>query len=294
MKSVKYVLITSFVLATSAYAADPAGTSTASIDPKPSNSGFGVTYFLIGGQTLDKKNELSSVDVFDSYLSFNYKINPDFRISARPSFGYSMEGRNKYGDNVTNKSRVRDFSFVATFNNVLENTLPVMTAYKIAPRLYLPTSDESKDQGLIARLRVENELRWNFAKYSDVRFYALPSYYFQRSTAYLSNSNPKKPNDPKLTNMADLEHGVEISYSLNKMFSLKPALNFIDKWSNSSGANPFLRPYHSSVVDYRLGLEVRATREFGFTVGLQSEQDLIRADKKRELSYSVLTGGTLF
>lgn len=257
---------------------------------KKAPSAFSVTYFLIGGQTLNEQdNEMSSFDVFDSYLSFNYRINPDFRISARPTFGYALSGRNKFGDEVNDKARIRDFSFVAAFSNVAEDYLPASTSYRFAPRLYLPTSDGSKDEGMIARLRLENEFRWNFARFSDLRIYAKPSYYFQRTTAFIQPSNGRS----RTTRMADSEHGVEVSYSLNKTFSIVPGLNFIENWSNSSDVNN-IRTFRSSVVDYRLGLEVRATRDFSFTIGLQSEQDLIRTNQENEISYSVLTGGALF
>ncbi len=256
-------------------------------------SAFGITYFFIGGQGISQDNQYSSFDVFDSYLSFNYKAAPDLRFAARPAFGYAFEGKNKFGDEVTNKSRVRDFSFLMTIYNVGEDFLPATVSYKLQPRLYLPTGDDSKEQGMIARLRIENEVRWSFQKYSEVRFYATPSYFFQRSTTYVSNQNPKKPNQLKTTALMDSEHGVEIGYSVNKYFSIKPGLNFIEKYSNESLING-LTQFHSSVVDYRIGIEIRPTRQFSFTVGLQSEQDLINTDKTNEISYSVLTGGTLF
>lgn len=255
---------------------------------------FGITYYFIGGQTFAANDyDSSSFDIFDSYLSFNYKVNKDLRFGARPAFGYSVEGVNSYGDSVDNKARVRDFSFVMTVYNVAEDYLPANITYQIQPRVYLPTSDDSKEQGLISKLRIGQEVKWFYQRYSYIRFYLTPNYYFQRSTTYLSNANPQKPNSLKTTALADSEHGVELSYSLNKQFSIKPGLNFIDKWSNESEANG-LKRYRSTVVDYRLGMEVRLDRNVSFTFGLQSEQDLIRTDKSRELSYSLMTGGSLF
>lgn len=268
--------------------------ATAASQDRPQRGAFGVTYYFIGGQNFaTSTQDASSFDIFDSYLSFNYKVDQDLRFAARPAFGYTVEGYNKHGDDVNSKSRVRDFSFVMTAYNVAEDYLPATIEYQIQPRVYIPTSDDSKDQGMVARLRVGQEMRWNFQKYSNLRFYLTPSYFFQRSTTYLSNSNPKKPNSLKTTAMADSEHGVELVYSLSRYFSVKPALNFVDKWSNDSAANNLER-YHSSVVDYRLGFEIRADRNLSFTIGLQSEQDLINTQKPRELSYSLMTGGTLF
>lgn len=267
----------------------PAGSNTASVgEKKPARNNFGVTWYFIGGQTLNNQtDQLSSFDIFDSYLSFNYRVSDDFKISARPAFGYALQGTTNAGRETNDRARVRDFSFVTAFSNVFEEYLPSSMSYKFAPRLYLPTSDGSKEEGMIARIRFEQALRWSFARYSDVTLYAKPSYYFQRSTTYTTSAGKLRT-----SKAADSEHGVEVSYSLNKMFSLKPALNFVESWSNASGANN-MDTFRSSVVDYRLGLEVRAMKELSFTIGLQREQDLL-AKKQDEVSYSLLTGGTLF
>ncbi|MCM2352609.1 MAG: hypothetical protein NDI63_03255 [Pseudobdellovibrio sp.] len=268
---------------------EPAGSNTASVgENKAEKSKFGISWYFIGGQTLNQETEqLSSFDIFDSYLSFNYKVSDDFRISARPAFGYALQGTTNSGRETNDRARVRDFSFVAAFSNLFEESLPASTSYRLAPRLYLPTSDGSKEEGMIARLRLEQSLRWNFARYSSLSFYAKPSYYFQRSTTYMTSTGKIRT-----TKAADSEHGVELSYSLSKMFSVKPALNFIESWSNASAANN-QSTYRSSVVDYRLGLEVRAMRELSFTIGVQQEQDLL-AKQDDEFSYSLLTAGTLF
>lgn len=268
----------------------PAGSSTASVgEKKTERNKFGVSWYFLGGQTLNKDSQqLSSFDIFDSYLSFNYRVSDDFRISARPSFGYAMQGTTNSGRETNDKARIRDFSFVAAFSNLFEESLPAEWSYRFAPRLYLPTSDGSKEEGMIARLRLEQSLRWNFAKYTELSIYAKPSYYFQRSTAYVPAGSTK----PRTTRAADSEHGVELSRSLSKMFSIKPALNFVDNWSNASGANN-KDTFRSSVLDYRLGLEVRAMKELSFTIGVQREQDLL-AQKDDVMSYTILTNGVLF
>lgn len=274
---------------TAAPAAAPAGTSTAVVeDAKPTKGKFGITWYFLGGQTLNNQSEqLSSFDIFDSYISFNYKVSDDFRISARPAFGYALQGTTNSGRETNDRARVRDFSFVAAFSNLFEESLPAEWSYRFAPRLYLPTSDGSKEEGMIARLRLEQSVRWNFARYSDLNFYAKPSYFFQRTTTYLNSAGKIRT-----TKAADSEHGVELSRSLSKVFSIKPALNFIESWSNASGANN-QDTFRSSVLDYRLGLEVRAMKDLSFTIGVQREQDLL-AKKDDEMSYTILTNGVLF
>ena len=286
---VAMIFAASFANAQSENESAPAGSNTASVgEKKPEKNKFGVTWYFLGGQTLNKETEqLSSFDIFDSYLSFNYRVSDDFRISARPAFGYALQGTTNSGRETNDKARIRDFSFVAAFSNLFEESLPSTMSYRFAPRLYLPTSDGSKEEGMIARLRLEQSLRWNFAKYSELSFYAKPSYYFQRTTSYVNSAGKIRT-----TKAADSEHGIELSRSLSKMFSIKPALNFIESWSNASGANN-QDTFRSSVLDYRLGLEVRAMKELSFTIGVQREQDLL-AKKDDEMSYTILTNGVLF
>lgn len=283
------VLFAGYANAQSSNAKAAAGENVATVEnDRPQKGNFGITWYFIGGQTLNRdSNELSSFDIFDSYISFNYKINPDFRISARPAFGYALRGTSESGRETNDRARVRDFSFVAAFSNLFQESLPASTSYRFAPRLYLPTSDGSKEEGMIARLRLEQSFRWNFDRYSSLNIYAKPSYFFQRSTTYMTSAGKIRT-----TKAADSEHGVEVNYSLSKMFSIVPALNFVESWSNASAANN-QSTFRSSVIDYRLGLEVRAMKELSFTVGVQREQDLL-AKKDDEISYSLLTGGTLF
>ncbi len=258
---------------------------------------FGITLFLIGGYS-DKQfyGEKPSFDVFDSYVSFNYRASKDLRFGARPAFGYATEGFNKYGDETNNRARIRDFSFLMTMYNLFEDIMPLKTDLKFQPRVYLPTSDGSKDQGMIARLRTELELRYFIDKYSTIRYNISPSYYFQRNTVYLDNANPKKPNSLKTTSQADLEQTVELSWNMNKYYSIKPAIGFSEVWSNTSDLNSTReqQQFRKTSLLYGAGIEIRPVRNFNFTVGARTEKDLLNSDKSEETSYSIMTGATLY
>lgn len=273
--------------------ADMINSSTSSFDDQQPKA-FSITLFSLGGYD-DKQfhNADPSMDFFDNYVSFNYKINRDFRISARPAFGYSTAGINTYGDKVENKMRTRDFSLVAKFSNLLEDYISAEFDLSNQFRLYLPTSDASKDSGMIARLRYELETKYHFNRGVNVRYYAKPSYFFQRSTVYLDNSNPNRPNSVKTTSKIDIEHGGELNYDLNKVFALKPGFEVQEKWSNSSAAE-FKDEYHACTIRTQLGLEIAPSRNLNFTIGIQSTKDLILTDKDAETGYTLMTNATLF
>ncbi|MFZ3231616.1 MAG: hypothetical protein WA160_15515 [Pseudobdellovibrio sp.] len=255
---------------------------------------FGITLFSLGGYS-DKqfKQADPSFDFFDNYISFNYKINRNFKISARPAFGYSTSGVNIYDEHVENKIRTRDFSFVAKFSNLLVDVLPASLNLANQFRLYLPTSDPSKDSGMIARLRYEVEGKYRFGHETSFRYYAKPSYYFQRSTVFFDNSNPNRPNSIKTTSKVDIEHGGEYSWELNRVFSINPGFEVQEKWSNKSEAEA-KDEYHACSIRAGIGFEIAPNRDFNFTVGIASMKDLIQTYKIDETSYTLMTNVNLF
>ena len=292
-------LITTIFLIQLAFAQSmtPVNTAINQAPVKSDENPFSISLFMIGGYSDQQfRNANPSFDIFDSYLAFNYNINPDVRISARPAFGYSTDGVNKYSDKVGDRSRIRDFSFAGSIRNILENILDDSLSLKFKPRLYLPTSDGSKDQGMIASFLAETELKYYLSRYNSFKFYIKPKYYFQRNTVYLDNSIPSRPNYLKQTTMMDSEHGLEFNYDISKFFALKPIVAFEESWSNTSSVNTSKEAdqYHKTTIFYGGGIEIKPTRDFSFTVGVRTTKDLITPAKTEETGYSILTDISVF
>lgn len=290
MKSVTFLTLLAFVL--NAYAAeDNISTSTTSVAgaTEPAKSPFSVSMFTLGGfDDSQFKNADPSFYIYDGYVSFNYKVHKDLRFALRPAFNYSTEGNDYIGNSVTNKMTTRDFSMLVTRYNVFEESLPASMDFKTQARLYLPTSEGSKLEGMIARLRFEFEAKNYTSQYSNFRSYIKPSYYFQRTTSYLDNAGKIKT-----TKQADVQYGVEYNWNLNKLFSVLPGFEVEDTWANASEANA-REQRHDNSIAYRLGLEVRPMRAFNFTVGIQSRHDLIIMDRPDVTSYSLMTNISIY
>ncbi len=258
---------------------------------------FSVTAFFLGGYS-DQQfyNENPSFGIFDSYISFNYHVNRDVRLSARPAFGYSTSGNGRNGDPQMDKATIRDFSFAGSIRNIGEDYLPDDVTLKFKPRLFLPTSDASKEQGMIAKFRFEWEIKYYVGRYNNFRIYLVPNYYFQRNTVYLRPALGEKPAVLNTTMLADSEHGIEYSYDINKYFALKPAIGFEESWSNTSQANSDREKvqYRKSEWYYGGGFEVNPSRSWGFTLGVRTKKDLINTDKSVETSYTILADAVLF
>jgi hypothetical protein len=258
---------------------------------------FSVTAYFLGGYS-DQQfyNENPSFGIFDSYISFNYHVNRDVRLSMRPAFGYSTSGNGRNGDPQVDKATIRDFSFAGSIRNIGEDFLPDDVTLKFKPRLFLPTSDASKEQGTIAKFRFEWEIKYYVGRYNNFRIYLVPNYYFQRNTVYLRPALGEKPAVLNTTMLADSEHGIEYSYDINKYFALKPAIGFEESWSNTSQANTDREKvqYRKSSWYYGGGLEINPSRDFGFTLGVRTSKDMINTDKSVETSYTILADAVLF
>lgn len=254
-------------------------------------SKFGVSLFSLGGaaraqleNTIDNN---PSFYFFENYLQFSYRPEKDFRVAFRYSFNYSTSGVDKLGKVADDKADTRDMSLLMTFNNVFEDYMPSNVTYKFQPRLYLPTSEKSKAQGMITSLRLENEMKIYTAKYSNFRFWLNPHYFFQRSTAYLDDKGRARTTD-----MFQLKHGIDYNWSFHKTFSLVPGYEVEDSWSNASSANN-KDEFRSTLIDYRLGLEIRVARPLKFTLGYGHRKDLIKTDQFED-SFTLMTNLNLY
>lgn len=252
-------------------------------------SPFGISFYTLGGYNdTQLYNSDPSYSVYDAYVSFSWKLPNDIRLSALPTFGYTTAGNDLSGKEAADKFYWRDFSLAISQNHLFENYLPARFELKQKARLYFPTSDGSKDEGMIARLRLELESKYNIDRFSSFRMYMKPSYYFQRTTAFLTSAGKTST-----SKMADSQHGAEVDWNLNKLFSLKPGFEIEDKWTNKSEVNAYTSR-HTSEISYRMGFEVRPSRDVNFTVGIQDKRDLIDpSGVDPTVSYSLLTNVTI-
>ncbi len=262
-----------------------------SYSPEESNlKSFGVSFFSLGGVNSEQFNRPDpSFYIYDGYLSFNFKTSRNLRFAARPAFNFSTAGNDYRGNEVNSKLQTRDFSLLTTSYNVLEDYLPATWDLKVQTRMYLPTSDGSKAQGMIARLRFEVETRYYYGKYSNLRSYVKPSYYFQRTTAYFEPFT----NSTRTTDLGDVQYGSELDINLNKYFSIKPGFEFEDSWTNESKENSFDQR-HTTTIAYRAGIEVRPMKTINFTIGYQDRRDLVNTGRDKDLSYSLMTNVRIY
>jgi hypothetical protein len=285
------ILLVDFVKAQEV-SSSPASSTVAAVANSEGSvgSGWGMNLFSLGGIYKQQfENRDPSINFFENYIGLSYRPNRDMRLGIRYSFTYKTDGLDEFGNSVVdaNKTESSDMSLILSLKNIFEDVIPSAMELRFQPRLYLPTSDKSRAQGLIASLRLENEMKYYFSRKQVLRVYFQPRYYFQRSTSFINDKDKART-----TEMAQSKHGLEFSQGVSSWFAIKPGFEIEDSWSNTSPSNN-LSEYHDSNIDYRLGFEFDITRNISTTLGLSYNQDLIQTNK-HDRQVTLLTNVNLF
>lgn len=221
-----------------------------------------------------------------NYLSLNYKLDQDRKVSFRLPFTYQTEGVDPYGEYVSARGDLQDV-FVAMSFYDLGYLGPIDLSGAI--KVYAPTSQMSKDSGLITRIRGELFVDYNFTRFSSITWVIKPGMFVQQNSAYFNETTAigddglyvKSP--ISATKQFELEHYLELVADINQYFALKPRAGFDETWYYGSVSND-IDSSHMTKFVAGLGLEVRPMRGWNFTVGFQNETTL-NSFKGKDVAY---------
>lgn len=263
-------------------------TSTEQVFSDKSN--FGVFLFSMGGLNDEYlRGTATAIDFWDNFISLNYKFSDDFALAFRPAFVYSTGGYNSRGD-VKSGFEWRDFSVVTAFGETFQDYLPASMSYKTQFRIYLPTSDYSKDTGMIVRIRWQNDLKYYFMRYHNVRFFFKSSYYIQRTTSYADSKTGKL----KTTPAWDIDWGADVTWSLSKKWALKAGFEAEEDWSNTSSVNNLDMYRKSSARFDVIGAEFKPNRTLSFSLSANLSRNFLYPDNETEYGLTLITGAALY
>lgn len=219
----------------------------------------------------------AAVDSYN-YLSLNRRLTQDTKFSLRVPFYYNTAGFNKYGDYEKQDVSMADVHLVYSMYD-----LGYIGDVDISGnlKLFLPTSEFSQDQKMIAKLRTEVFFEWAFGRFSSLTYVVKPDYYFQSQTAYFNKTMPRRTDgswvsDPRsTTKIASLEHYIELDADVNRYLSIRPSIGFAEDWYYGSDAEN-LQGRHMTYARSGLGVEIRPARWINFTVGIENYAPLNR------------------
>nr|BFD63371.1 hypothetical protein BdHM001_20520 [Bdellovibrio sp. HM001]BFD67257.1 hypothetical protein HAGR004_22790 [Bdellovibrio sp. HAGR004] len=205
-----------------------------------------------------------------TYISANYKINADQKLSVRVPFLFNTAGQNAYGDQVKQDAELSDIH-IAYANYDLGYIGDVDLAGNA--KLYLPTSKYAENSGMIAKLRLEMFFDYSIGRFSYISYGIKPDFFWQSRTASFNNDIPQFPDgnyvtDPRQTNkQASLEQYLEVAADINKYFSFKPRIGLEEDWYHSSAVEQ-LEARHVTKAFYQVAFAIRPPmRGLNFLVG---------------------------
>lgn len=199
---------------------------------------------------------------FYNYFSFNYKIDDDSRFSFRPVFTIESPGVNKYNDTVS-KWNINMGDWYAQYSRFnLFDMGPFGTRTNL--RLYAPTSDNSKNNGMIAQFHPELYFETSLWRGTGIEFAFKGDYYFHSQKAYTFTTSSGR--QIFTTNKeAELETYFQLNQRLTSKFDLKPRLTWFDEWKHRSPENR-LSSSHTTAFAASLGVDWHPTNNFNATL----------------------------
>lgn len=163
-----------------------------------------------------------------NYLSLEYRTGKGEKVFIRPAFLYNTAGQDLRGTKQDAKFTASDL--YVGYSSYSIPWLPFNMDYKTEVRLYLPTSDTSINEGMIARLRGDLKAHYPLTNRLTFLLWFKPDYFFQKRTVKTSASG-------FLNGTRD--YGYELSANLFYLFrggvwGLGTALGHEQSWSHDS------------------------------------------------------------
>ncbi len=255
-------------------------------DFMPMTDKWTVTFFSIAStETRNFDSGSPSVGSYD-YFGFNRRLSPTTKFAFRVPFLFNTAGYNKYGD--FDKQDIKLHDVILNFSDYdfyYIGEVDVSANFK----LYLPTSEYSQLQKTVARIRPEFYFKYNFGRYSWISYGFKPDYYIQSQTAYYDDTTPRRADgtfvtDPRKTNkIASLEHYLEGSININRLFSARLKSGFDEDWYYGSEAEN-LDGGHVTYAVSSAGVEIRPMRGLNFILSLQNKAILYSGKGGRAVS----------
>lgn len=144
------------------------------------------SFFSLASSETDKMNDGGRISTYN-YLSFATYTGESYRMAVRLPFQYNTAGTDRFNGEKTNQQELFLQDIILSMQKYDLLFLPWDLGLYWEGRVYLPTSRNSKDSGLITRLRNDFILSRVFSRYFEMEYVQKFSYYIQSRTTYKSS-----------------------------------------------------------------------------------------------------------
>ena len=233
---------------------------------------------------------------FSSYnfVSIDYRLNYDSKISFRPVFFLSSSGKNFFGKMVEEDLSMGDAYFQYFHYNLA--LLPGGVGLIGALRLYVPLSENSKKNKMFTRTQLRLLFTKPLARGWELAYHIYPSYYFyaQRGTTnYFGGAKGNK--------QGEVEHFFELNERLTPRFGLSQRVGITHDWKYDVPSQnvkakrdeylnlSLMASYSLGLANFRVGVinDIKL-REFN-TPSSRAYKKPFALFREEEMQYSLMT-----
>jgi hypothetical protein len=225
-----------------------------------------VSFFQLASLDMARFDDQQPVGLFSyNFLSFNYKLTDDSRVALRPAFILESPGTSGTGGFTNSvgswKTRWDNWYFQYSKFDLFDFG-PFGTRMNF--RVYAPTSQRSKDTGLITIFRPELYLETSFRRGTGLEIGLRGEYHVQsRRTVLTTNSQGFQRASGNVE--AEQESYIEINQKLTSKLNLRPRFTWFDEWRYGSRENN-VDSRHVSRLTAALGFDWRPSEKFNTVV----------------------------
>jgi hypothetical protein len=232
------------------------------------NRNISVGHFAFTTTPMDQVNDRAARIESYNYFTFDHRISSNQSFSVRPVFYLGTAGTN-YRDQYQSA----DFSIGDAYMNWVVHrvaTLPGDWRLKAHTRVYVPTSEDSRKHGMVARLRPWWLLSRNFGRKWEVIFNLEPDYYFVQRTTFLDDRGRALGN-----RQFGYESKAELRYNFNRTYAATLAGGHAQSWSYASEANNIDTRYRTEDISIEASVSA-ALKSVFLVLGLSQSHGVAR------------------
>ncbi len=178
------------------YSLDPEAPATTAVNTTAISTGkskwseikrnMGAGFFQYATVVASEVNRgKGNLDTYN-YLTLEYRTGKGEKVFFRPAFLFQSSGQDLRGTNMPSKFAWSDVYL--GYSSYSIPWLPFNMDYKTEVRLYLPTSETSQNEGMIARLRGDLKAHYPLSNRLTFLLWFKPDYFFQRRTVKMSTN----------------------------------------------------------------------------------------------------------
>ncbi|MGE0762162.1 MAG: hypothetical protein AB7N80_02675 [Bdellovibrionales bacterium] len=237
-------------------------------------SPWGVSWFNWANVNMKNYREGSGRLETYNYLSMDYRLNWESKVSIRPEFYVSGAGKDFFGDDVEGETEMGDIYAQYTHNSWA--LLPGDIGLSGSARIYYPNNKFVKQQRQITRLQARLIFQRPLGAGVWVSYHFRPMYLVQRQQAYLNDYFNAKANEHyRLEQWLEFTKPISRNVAVSQQFGVEHRRYYDSPANNIEARTDGFVSMSTSVGWFLNGVSFRG--------GLSYESKIARPDRDSQI-----------